>query len=228
MKSRQVLSVGEVPDGADKRFGDIETEVKAGEMLLLSVTPLKNHGADTTLIEFELTEVGGQNRRWSAREDLLHDLLAGNPHADAHGNANVWWMLDVRNQPTLLPEAVRDVNGKAGLHAWRNGDTPSVVVNSAKDEVSVWTKLPAQSLFVHPAPNGNVALGWLSPITGKVTITGRVKDAHPGGPDGVGWVLERFAVDVRKPFLAQAEAAAKLVGHPLSEQMLAMSSDDAP
>jgi mono/diheme cytochrome c family protein len=209
-KSRVPLSQGEIPDGGDKTFDAGAVEVNTGEMVLLSITPLKNHGADTTLVEFELTEVGGQKRRWSARADLLRDLLAGNPHADAHGNAGVWWLLDARDQPTLLPEAVRDVNGKPGLHAWRNGDTPSVLVNSAKDEASVWTKLPGRSLFVHPAANGNVAIGWLSPVTGKVTITGRVKDAHPGGPDGVGWVLERFAVDVRKPFLAQAEAAAKL------------------
>src|SRR5207237_5758447 len=106
--------------------------------------------------------------------------------------------------------AVREVAGKPGLHAWRKGDTPSVVVNSTKAEISAWTKLPPRSLFVHPAPNGNVGLGWLSPITGKVTIKGRVKDAHPGGPDGVGWVLEHFAVDARKPLLAQRDAAVRL------------------
>jgi mono/diheme cytochrome c family protein len=209
VKNRKPLSQGEIPDGGDKTFDAGEVDVNAGEMILLSVTPLKNHGADTTLVEFELTEVGGQKRLWRATDDLVPDLLAGNPHADGHGNANVWWLLDVRNQPTLLPEQVRAVSGKPGLHAWRNGDTPSVVANSARDEVAVWTKLPARSLFVHPAPDGNVAIGWLSPITGKVAIKGRIKDAHPGGPDGVGWVLERFAVDVRKPFLAQAEAGAK-------------------
>ena len=209
-KNRKMISQGEIPDGGDKAFDGGEIEVNAGEMILLSVTPLKNHGADTTLVEFELTEVGGRKRRWSATDDLVPDLLAGNPHADGHGHANVWWLFDARNQPTLLPEAVRDISGKAGLHAWRNGETPSVLVTSAKDDVTVWTKLPARSLFVHPAPNGNVAIGWLSPVTGKVAIKGRIEDAHPGGPDGVAWVLERFAVDVRKPLLGQLEAAAKI------------------
>ncbi|MDY3557828.1 PSD1 and planctomycete cytochrome C domain-containing protein [Gemmata sp. JC673] len=209
-KSRRVLSQGEISEGGDKAFDAGEIEIGAGEMLLLSITPLKNHGADTTLIEFDITEVGGQKRRWSARDDLLRDALASNPHADGYGTNGVWWLLDARNQPTLLPESVRDLNGKPGLHARRNGDTPSVLVNSAKNEAAVWTKLPPQSLFVHPAPDGNVAIGWLSPIAGKVTIRGRVKDAHPGGPDGVGWVLERFAADVRPFFAAQAEAAVKL------------------
>ncbi len=209
-KSRTVLSTGEIPDGGDKRFdAGKEVEVKAGEVVLLSVTPLKSHGADTTLVELEIAEAGGKERKWDATDDLVDDLLAGNPHADRLGNKHVWWMLDTRNQPTPLPEAVRDTNGKSGLHAWRNGDTPSVVVNSTTAEITAWTKLPARSLFVHPAANGNVALGWLSPITGKVRIAGRVKDAHPGGPDGVGWVLEHFAADVRTDLLAVAAEAEK-------------------
>ena len=66
-------------------------------MLLLSVTPLKNHGADSTLVEWEIAEVGGKRRKWDATADLLDDLLAGNPHADRHGNAATWWFLDARN-----------------------------------------------------------------------------------------------------------------------------------
>ena len=210
-KSRVVLSTGEIADGGDKRIetGADPVAVTAGEMLLLSILPLKNHGADTTQLEWDIAEVGGEARKWSAAADLLNDLPAGNPHADAHGNKCTWWLFDARNQPTLLPELVRDLDGKRGLHAWRNGDTPSVFVNSGKDELAVWTKLAPRALFVHPAPNGNVAVGWLSPFTGKVRITGRVRDAHPGGPDGVGWVLERFATDVRPELDALATASEK-------------------
>jgi hypothetical protein len=208
-KSRTVLGSGEIPDGGGQKFDKLpsEVEVKAGELLVLSVTPLKNHGADTTLVEWDIAEVGGAGRRWSATEDLVGDLLAGNPHADGHGKKYVWWFFDARNQPTLLPEAVRDVAGKPGLAAWRNGDTPSVLANASKEPVSAWTKLPARSLFVHPAPSGNVAVGWLSPIAGRVRVTGRIRDAHPGGPDGVGWVLERFSANVRTDLLRLAAHA---------------------
>jgi mono/diheme cytochrome c family protein len=208
-KYRAVLGSGEIPDGGEQKFDKLtgEVAVKAGELLMLSVTPLKNHGADTTLVEWDIAEVGGAGLRWSATGDLAGDLLAGNPHADTHGNKQVWWFLDARQPPTLLPESVRDVSGKPGLAAWRSGDTPSLLANSSKEPVSAWTKLPPRSLFVHPAPDGNVAIGWLSPITGKVRVTGRVKDAHPGGPDGVGWVLEHFATDVRADLLALAKHA---------------------
>jgi len=209
VKSRNRLSTGEIADGGDKRFEAAnEIEVKAGEVLLLSILPLKNHGADTTLIEWEITSADGK-RRWSVKDDLVDDLAAGNPHADRLGNSNVWWLLDVRNQPLPLPEFVANVSGKVGLSAWRNGETPSVLVNSSKEPIAVWTKLPARSLFVHPAQEGNVAIGWLSPITGKVRVSGRIQDAHPGGPDGVGWMLEHIAADVRADLLAVAAGREK-------------------
>jgi Protein of unknown function (DUF1549)/Protein of unknown function (DUF1553)/Planctomycete cytochrome C len=207
--SRNVLSTGEIPDGGDKKF-ECKTEVKPGEMLLLSILPLKNHGADSTLIEWEIVDESTK-KKWNATEDLLDDFLSGNPHADRQGNKNIWWHFDVRNRPSPLTETVRNHSGKAGLDIWRNGDTPSVWVNAAKTETQVWTKLPARSLFAHPASDGNVALGWLSPIGGKIKIVGRIKDAHPGGPDGVGWALERFATDVREQVNAMAVFAQGVV-----------------
>ena len=95
VKARQLISQGEIPDGGDRTFdsGSTPIEVNAGEVILLSVTPLKNNGADTTLVEFELTEFGGQMRKWNATADLVGDLLAGNPHADGYNSKSVWWFL---------------------------------------------------------------------------------------------------------------------------------------
>ncbi|QJW94088.1 DUF1553 domain-containing protein [Frigoriglobus tundricola] len=210
-KTGSVLARGEISDGGEQSFEKLppEIEVRAGQFFQLSVTPMKNHGADSTLVEWDISEVGGKERRWNLTADVLDDLLAGNPHADKHGNAKTWWFLDTRDGPLPLPEAVRNVSGKSGLHGWRNGDTPSVFVNVANEPAAVWTKLPGRSVFVHPGPNGNVAVGWLSPVNGKVRITGRVKDAHPGGPDGVGWVIERFATDVGSDLRALATVSEK-------------------
>jgi mono/diheme cytochrome c family protein len=210
-KSGTVLAKGEIADGGEQALDKLpaEIEVKAGQFLQLSVSPLKNHGADSTQIEWEIAEVGGKAGKWNLAADVLDDFLAGNPHADAYGNARVWWFLDIRDGLLPLPEAVRDLQGKSGLNVWRNGDTPSAFVTVGKEPVAVWTKLPARSVFVHPAPNGSVAVGWLSPIEGKVRITGRVKDAHPGGPDGVGWAVEQFAADTQTARLAIATTSSK-------------------
>ena len=209
-KPGSVLAKGAISDGGEQAFEKVpEIEVKAGQFLQLSVSPLKNHGADTTQIEWDITEIGGEERKWNLTADVLDTLFAGNPHADAHGNARAWWFLDTRDGPLPLPEAVRDISGKPGLHAWRNGETPSVMVNAAKRSVAVWTKLPARAVFVHPGSNGNVAVGWLCPIDGKVRVTGLVKDAHPGGPDGVGWLVEHFTGDRGTDLLTLAKLSEK-------------------
>jgi mono/diheme cytochrome c family protein len=212
-KAGTVLASGEIPDGGEQAFEKLpgEIEVKAGAFIQLSVDPLKNHGADSTLVEWELAEIGGKERKWNLAADVLDDFLAGNPHADRYGTKSTWWFLDVRNGPLPLPEPIRAAQGKSGLDVWRKGDTPSVFVNASKEPISVWTKLPARSVFVHPAADGRVAVGWLSPIDGKVRITGRVKDAHPGGPDGVGWAIEQFGVDLGTGLQALATAAEKRI-----------------
>jgi hypothetical protein len=144
------------------------------------------------LIELEIAEQEGERRRWSVA-DLVPDLGAGNPHADPHGHAAVWCFLDPRDGPRLLPESVPELSGRRELQAWRDGDTPSVFVNSSEQPVKVWTELPPRKLFVHPGPQGPVALAWISPLDGVVSIRGRIADAHPGGSDGVDWRLEHFA-----------------------------------
>ena len=159
-------------------------------MFQLSITPRGNHGADSTLVEFEITEQGGTRRRWSVA-DLVTDLPGGNPHADAYGNADVWSFLDGNDGPRLLPESLQTIDGRRELQAWRNGDTPSVFVNSSRQAIKVWTTLPPRRFFMHPGPRGPVAVAWTSSFIGEVSIRVRIADAHPGG-DGVGWRLEKF------------------------------------
>ena len=194
--SAQTLARGEIADGGAQAFeaapGQLlgSVDVRIGQMIQLTIDPQKNYGADTTLIEWEIAETGGAERRWNLAQDVTGDFLAANPHPDQSGNAAVWLFLDGRGGPSLLPELIRDHTGKSGLHIWRNGDNPAVFVNSTSDPIAVWTTLPPKSVFVHPAPDGPVALAWVSPIAGKIRISGRIVDAHPGGPDGVGWRID--------------------------------------
>ena len=56
-------------------------------MVRLLVSPRGNHGADSTLVEWEIDEAGGARRHWSLTRDAMRDLLAGNPQPDSLGGA---------------------------------------------------------------------------------------------------------------------------------------------
>ncbi|HVJ80202.1 MAG TPA: DUF1553 domain-containing protein, partial [Planctomycetia bacterium] len=188
------LAAAKTPDGGSASLPENKLRsvaVKRGDLLLLAINPNGNHGADSTLVEWELAQLGGALRKWSLQEDCAADLTAGNPHADRGGD-KPWHFFDLRGGPQLLPDRKRGLDGKPGLDVWRQGELPSVFANATKSPLQVWTTLPARSVFVHPAPDGAVGVGWLSPIDGVVKITGRVADAHPGG-DGVGWRLSHVA-----------------------------------
>jgi len=173
----RLLARGAIGDGKAQDFAAAalgKTEVKRGEMIQLSVSPLASHGADTTLIEWEIAELAGKKRSWNLTEDVVDELTAGNPHADRMGHPAVWCFLDLRDGPQLLPESIRADSGKPGLDVWRNGETPSVFVNATRQPIRVWTTLPPRSFFAHPSEKGPVGVAWISPIDGVVRITGRI------------------------------------------------------
>ncbi len=196
------LAAGEVSDGGSGSFTPQEiaslnaVEVRVGEEIRLSVSPLSNYGADSTFIEWEITQADGA-LRWNLTTDVIDRFTTGNPQPDGYGHNAVWYFLDGRADLRLLLTQQRDLQGNVGLHGWASAtDTPSVFVNSNESPIQVWTKLPPRTFFAHPAPDGPVVLAWVSPISGKVHITGRIADAHPGGPDGVGWTLDHHANNV--------------------------------
>ena len=205
------LARGEIADGGNQSFdadpGQLlsSVDVQVGQMIRLTIDSQNNYGADTTLIEWEIAEIGGMQRRWNLTHDVTGDFLAGNPHSDRYGNATVWLFLDARGGPSLLPDRVRDLSGKPGLHAWRNGDNPAVFVNSTQEPISAWTTLPPRTVFAHPAPDGPVAIAWVSPIAGTIRISGRIVDAHPGGPNGVGWNIDHFSGEHQAALQRMAE-----------------------
>lgn len=215
-RERMVAS-GEFNDGGSQEWTSQDLTqsiaVEAGQLLRLSILPRANYGADTTIIEWEIRESGGEQRIWSLTRDVVDDFLAGNPRSDRLGHTAVWCFLDSRKGIQLLQEPVRDLSGKPGLAAWRNGDNPAVFVNATDQPVSAWTTLPGKTVFAHPAMDGPVAVGWVSPIGGKVDVRLRIADGHAGGGDGVGWSLEHFQGrfdEVMKQQVAKREQLAKL------------------
>ncbi|MBY0231071.1 MAG: DUF1549 and DUF1553 domain-containing protein, partial [Gemmataceae bacterium] len=215
----RVLGSGLVPDGGKHAFSVAKAvKVKKGELLMLSVTPGADHGADSTLVEWKIAD---GKKAWDLAE-AMKDFDKGNPRGP-------WHFLDARDGLRPLPEVVRDFSGHKGLHVWRNGDTPSVFANVSENTIPVWARLAPRSVFMHPAADGAVSIGWLSPVDAEVTMEGRLEDVHPGGTDGVGWWLQHFAADfssldkdaeraaaMRKLTAERAALLAKLTAVPLA------------
>ncbi len=196
--SKRVLAESEVAEGGSVPF-EHKVSVQRGELLLLTVLPNENHGADSTLVEWTIHETAGDQRTWSVA-DLVPNLLKANPWSDKHEAR--WSFLETTSTPMFLTERHDSSAGRPELKSWSIGSEPSVFVNSAAEPIKVWTTLPARSVFVHPGQKRPVAIAWTSPIAGELSVAGRVADAHPSGGDGVSFELSHVAA----PDLGQALA----------------------
>lgn len=196
--SKRVLAESGVAEGGSVPF-DCKVVVQRGELLLLTVLPNDNHGADSTLIEWTIRETAGEQRSWSV-SDLVPNLLKGHSWLDKHEAR--WSFLETTSTPVYLTERRDSIAGRPELKAWSLGPEPSVFVNSGGEDLRLWTTLPAKTFFVHPGPNRPVSVAWTSPIDGELLVSGRVADAHPAGLDGVAFKLSHVAA----PDLGQALA----------------------
>lgn len=198
VSSKRVLAESKVAEGGTVPF-ERKVVVQRGELLLLTVLPNENHGADSTLIEWTIRETTGDKRTWNIA-DLVPNLLKGNPWSDKHDAR--WSFLETTPTPVFLTQRNDSSAGRPELKSWSIGSEPSVFANSAAEPIKVWTTLPARSVFVHPGQKRPVAVAWTSPIAGELLVAGRVADAHPSGGDGVSFELSHVAA----PDLGQALA----------------------
>lgn len=82
--------------------------VKAGDWLYLHAQLGEGDAHyDITNVELTISRTDGQPGEWSLASDVRNDMLAGNPHADSQGNANVWHFYDAAGSRRLgrMPSA---------------------------------------------------------------------------------------------------------------------------
>ena len=231
--SKRVLAESKVAEAGSVPF-ERKVSVQRGELLLLTVLPNDNHGADSTLVEWTIRETVGDQRTWSV-SDVVPNLRKGNPLPDKHEAR--WSFLETTSTPVFLTEGRDSIAGRAELKSWRLGPEPAVFVNSAAEPIKAWTTLPARSFFVHPGPKRPVAVAWTSPLASELLVTGRVADAHPAGLDGVSFELSHIAAPDLGPALAELGSAstnlpdAGLASDPLEsvrEKWRAATTDPSP
>ena len=119
-----------------------------------------------------------------------------------------------RPQPvlTVFPPAAEMLTGKVdaregatAVTGWGSKETPSVFAYPGTEPGTLLggiIKLPPRSIAVHPGPDCDVAIGWQSPIAGKVSVKAKVADAHPSGGNGVEWSI-----------VHESKAGRKVLGH---------------
>ena len=192
----RILSVGKVPDRGSVVVtpNPLVQKVRVGEALQLAILPEGSHGADTTIVELVISHGGGEALQHWSLKDLLDDLLVSNPHS-VKGGAE-WCFLDIGDpDPAFLCVRNGAVDGHKELKAWNasGGGLPSVTVNRGEVPVKAWHTLPPRTFFCHPSARGAVAITWLSPVDGEVSISLTIKDGHPWQTgEAVGWRLEHF------------------------------------
>lgn len=86
---RQALARGTSQGSREVPVGPVEkVAVQPGDVISLVIDPRDgNHSCDLTRINLSLA-AGEQT--WNLDRDVSPDILAGNPHADSHGNKDVW------------------------------------------------------------------------------------------------------------------------------------------
>jgi hypothetical protein len=84
-----VVAESKIAEGASVPF-EHRLHVHKGEVVQLAVSPNASHGADTTQLELNIAETGGDKRSWSLAE-LVPDLMKGNPYLARDGA--VWCFL---------------------------------------------------------------------------------------------------------------------------------------
>lgn len=111
------------------------------------------------------------------------------------------------------------VKGWVGQHAL------SVVSNASDQSVRIPGELLPHHVAVHPTPQRRVIIGWKSPLTGSVNVTGAVRRAHIGCGNGVDWRLELWRGTTRQ-MLAAGTAAGKQASPVKLEAPLQVRSGD--
>ena len=90
----------------------------------------------------------------------------------------------------LLTERLKSVGGYDFVAGWGSPKTPSIVANSSDMPVRIPGNLKPHGVAVHPAPNLDIAVGWRSPISGRVQVAAVITHAHPECGNGVAWAIE--------------------------------------
>jgi hypothetical protein len=106
------------------------------------------------------------------------------------------------NLGTPITGQLKSASGYDFIQGWTGDEALSVLANSSDQHVRIPGNMRPHSIAVHPTPSRSVAVGWRSPVSATLKISGSVQHAHPECGNGVTWSL-----DVRRGNTRQRLAA---------------------
>lgn len=137
--TRRQLAAGIADIAEPVKTGPLENiTVRPGDVIALSVGPRDgSHVCDLTAVDFTLTD---GTRSWDLAREVSPDILAGNPHADAMGNAGVWHFFSepdtgAETAPVLPPDSL--------LAQWFTAPTAEEKTRLADEVQKLLTSEPA-------------------------------------------------------------------------------------
>jgi len=96
----------------------------------------------------------------------------------------------------LLTARLESREGTSAVRGWGSTGTPCIYANADLEAASLMrgaVTVPPRTVAVHPGPANDIAVGWRSPVAGKVSVKAKVADGHPSGGNGVEWSIVRDA-----------------------------------
>jgi hypothetical protein len=75
----------------------------------------------------------------------------------------------------------------------QNDGLPSILINTNPEPVEpcFGLRIPSYHTWLHPYATQDAIVGWRSPISSVVHISGLIKDVNPGCGNGIRWFVDR-------------------------------------
>jgi hypothetical protein len=158
--TRQRLASGVSQGAKEIGVGPIENlAVQPGDLVSLLIGPRDgNHACDLTAVELLVTQ---GDRVWNLGRDVSPDVLAGNPHADRQGHADVWHFYTEPDQGGTIEIVIPP---GSLLAKWRSAARPEEKTKLAED---VQTLLNAGPPAAKDSPDG-ILYRQLSSLSGPL------------------------------------------------------------
>jgi mono/diheme cytochrome c family protein len=90
----------------------------------------------------------------------------------------------------LLDKKLERIEGWAAVNGWGGAGPLQVIANSSDEQFRIPGTMKPHGVAVHPEVKQRVIVGWRSPISATVQITGGIEGVHVGCSNGTLWSLQ--------------------------------------